>query len=396
MKLKFTAKKMSGNRLRVAFISYNFGEYCVRLVNALAEHADVLLVIPDQILASHAATLDRRVRLMQFRNPRLRHPFQQLRNLRGLIRQIHEFHPDVVHYQGAHLWFDLALPLLRRYPLVFTVHDVRPHPGDRLSQKTPQWIENLARRQADELIVHTRYARDLLARELPHAAGKTSVIPHIQIGRAASSARTEEDEHVILFFGRIWEYKGLEYLIRAEPLISARVPDARILIAGEGEDLARYRRMMVHPNRFLIHNKFVPEEQAAEYFHRARVVVLPYVEASQSGVVPMAYSAGKPVVATTVGGLPEMVEHGRTGYLVPPRDTVQLAEAVIKLLLDESLGRQMGANGKRKMEEECPPRVVAQKTLEVYRRAVDSTARARQATYVRDSSAVPSRTGVTD
>jgi len=170
MRLKFTAKKMSRNRLRVAFISYNFGEYCVRLVNALAERTDVLLIIPDRILESHAATLDRRVRLIQFRNPRLRHAFQQLRNIRRLIRQIHEFHPDVVHYQGAHLWFNLAVPLLRRYPLVFTVHDVRPHPGDHLSQKTPQWIENLARRQADELIVHTLYARDLLARELPHAA----------------------------------------------------------------------------------------------------------------------------------------------------------------------------------------------------------------------------------
>jgi glycosyltransferase involved in cell wall biosynthesis len=367
----------SQNRLRAAFISYNFGEYCVRLVNALAEHADVLLVMPDQIIEPHLGKLNDSVTLLRFHNPRLRQPVRQVRNLHSLISQIHEFRPDVIHYQGTHLWFDLALPWLRRYPLVFTIHDIRPHPGDSLSQKTPQGIEDFARRQAGELIVHTQYTHNLLLREWPQAAEKTSVIPHIQIGKAPSSSgkELEEDKGLVLFFGRIWEYKGLEYLIRAEPLITAKVPNARLLIAGEGEDFARYRRIMVHPDRFIIHNEYIPEDRAADYFRRASVVVLPYIEASQSGVIPMAYSAGKPVVATTVGGLPEMVEHGHTGYLVPPRDASRLAEAITRLFLDEPLRRCMGANAKRKIEEECSPTVVAHKTMEVYRRALERTAR---------------------
>jgi glycosyltransferase involved in cell wall biosynthesis len=97
----------------------------------------------------------------------------------------------------------------------------------------------------------------------------------------------------------------------------------------------------------------------------------------------MAYSAGKPVVATTVGGLPEMVEHARTGYLVAPRDTTQLAEAVVALLLDAPLRRQMGANGKRKIEIECSPQVIARKTIEVYRRAIAGTARAPKRMQIR-------------
>ena len=378
----------SQNRLRVAFVSYNFGEYSVRLVNALAAHADVLLVMPEQVIEPHMPKLNAAVRLVAFRNPRLRQPLRQARNVRTLISQIHEFNPDVIHYQGTHLWFDLALPLLHRYPLVFTVHDIRPHPGDRLSQKTPQWIENFARRQAAELIVHTQYTRNLLLREWPEAMGKTSVIPHIQIGEVTRSAGMEEDENSVLFFGRIWEYKGLEYLIRAEPLLTAKVPTVRFLIAGEGEDFVRYQRMIVHPDRFVVHNEYVPEDRAADYFRRASVVVLPYIEASQSGVIPMAYSAGKPVVVTTVGGLPEMVENGRTGYLVPPRDAAQLAEAVTKLLLDEPLRRCMGADAKRKIEAECSPIVVAAKTMEIYRRAVEGTADARKAVLVRDPSSV--------
>ena len=65
-----------------------------------------------------------------------------------------------------------------------------------------------------------------------------------------------------------------------------------------------------------------------------------------------------------------MVEHGRTGYLVAPRNAAQLAEAVVRLLLDPNLRREMGLNGKRKIEAECSPEVIARKTIEVYHRAV--------------------------
>jgi starch synthase len=385
------------NRPRVALISYNFGEYCVRLASALADHAEVLLVLPDHLVEPYRAKLTGSVRLFSFSNPRLRQPLQQFRAIRKIIKEIHRFSPDVIHYQGAHLWFDLALPFLRRYPLVFTIHDFKPHPGDRLSQKTPLWVETYARLRADELIVHSQYLRQLVVHNLPGTAGRVSVIPHIQIGEDLPPATTKEEEHLVLFFGRIWEYKGLEYLIRAEPLITARIPKTRILIAGQGEDFSRYARMMVHPERFIVHNEYISEEHAADYFQRASVVVLPYIEASQSGVIPMAYSAAKPVVATTVGGLPEIVEDGRTGYLVAPRNTTQLADAVIRLLLNAPLRQQMGKNGKSKLEADCSPSVIAQKTLEVYRRAVECFSRAPRTAAASNLPAVtPNSDGGTD
>jgi glycosyltransferase involved in cell wall biosynthesis len=368
----------SSDRFRIALISFNFGEYCIQLASALAENADVLLVLPDHMVDAHRGKLNSTVRLFSFRSPRLRQPIRQIRTIREILQRIHDFAPDVVHYQGVHLWFDLALPLLRQYPLVFTVHDFRPHPGDQPFQQTPFWIEMLARGRADELIMHSQQVGELMVRKLPGCSDKISVIPHIQIGDELPSSTVREEEHLILFFGRIWGYKGLEYLIRAEPLISARVPDVRILVAGQGEDFARYTQMMVHPDRFIIHNEYISEERAAEYFQRASVVVLPYIEASQSGVIPMAYSAAKPVVATTVGGLPEMVEHGRTGYLVAPRNAPQLADAVTRLLLDGPLRLRMGANAKRKIEEECSPRIIGRKTMDVYRRAIERRAQSRR------------------
>src|SRR5438552_16759897 len=105
-------------------------------------------------------------------------------------------------------------------------------------------------------------------------------------GRMANNHRSQ----TVLFFGRIWEYKGLEYLIRAEPLITAEVPEARIVIAGEGEDFGRYRLLMDHPEHFVVYNEYIPDQQRSELFRQASLVVLPYIEASQSGVIPLAYS----------------------------------------------------------------------------------------------------------
>lgn len=372
-------------RMRVALISVSFGEYCMRLANALSPRADVLLLMPRRVIGPYAKKLDGRVRLFAYQNPRLRQPLRQVLSVRTVMREIRAFSPDLVHYQGFHVWFDLALAAWRRYPLVYTVHDFRAHPGDKLTQKTPFWLEMLARRSADQIIVHSQHVEELLAKELGGTVKNIHRLPHIQLGSEPVPVKFEEDENLILFFGRIWEYKGLEYLIRAEPLITSRVPQARILIAGQGEDFERYRRMMKNPEHFLIDNDYISEERTGEYFQRASVVVLPYIEASQSGVIPLAYSAGKPVVATEVGGLPEIVEDGRTGHLVPPRDVGQLADAVVRLLLDRNLRREMGIRGKEKIEAECSPEVVAQKTIDVYRRAAKGTPYARKgkATLVR-------------
>jgi glycosyltransferase involved in cell wall biosynthesis len=215
--------------------------------------------------------------------------------------------------------------------------------------------------------------KHLLLQRLRIPSSTVHVVPHILIGDEAAGQNVQEEENLILFFGRLWEYKGLEYLIRAEPLITSRVPQAKIAIAGRGEDFDRYRRMMLHPERFIVYNEYVSDEKRAELFRRASVVVLPYIEASQSGVIPIAYRFGKPVVATRVGGLPDMVDHGRTGYLVPPRDAKALAEALVLLLQDKELRSQFGKNGRRKINVECAPELVAHKTRIVYLQAMSGT-----------------------
>lgn len=356
--------------MKVAFLSFDFGEYCIRLASALAREVEVLLLLPHQLAAPHLSKLDQAVNFQPFSKPRLRQPLQQIQMIHTILRQIKRFEPDVVHFQHGHFWFNLALPLLGRHPLVLTIHDPRHHAGDRSALKTPQIIMDFGYHRADQVIVHGKQSKELVADELRIPTDIIHVVPHIVLGDDSAQSQVPEDDDLILFFGRIWEYKGLKYLIRAEPLITAQVPNARIMIAGRGEDFTRYRRMIVHPEHFIVHNEYVSEDKRAQMFRQASIVVLPYIDASQSGVIPIAYTFAKPVVATAVGSLPEMVDHGRTGYLVPPRDERALADAIVRLLRDKELRRQFGANGKRKADSEWSPNIVAQQTVAVYHRAI--------------------------
>lgn len=362
---------MRSNRMKVAFVSFDFGEYSVRLASAIAQDAETLLFLPTQEAEPYTHLLSNSVDLRSFRKARLRQPVQQLQMLTRIAKQIRDFNPDVIHLQSGHLWLSLALPLLGNCPVVLTVHDASTHPGDSESGKTPQWILDRACQRAQARIVHAPQVKQSLVERLHVPEQTVHVVPHILIGDDMAPGQVSEDGNEILFFGRIWPYKGLEYLVRAEPLISAVVPNVKIVIAGTGEDMTRYREMMVHPERFVVLNEHVSDETRSELIHRASIVVLPYIEASQSGVIPLAYRAGKPVVATTVGGLPAMVDDGQTGYLVPPRDSKALADAVVRLLQDRPLRTRLGENGRRKVNTECAPEVVAEKTLAVYREVID-------------------------
>jgi glycosyltransferase involved in cell wall biosynthesis len=175
----------------------------------------------------------------------------------------------------------------------------------------------------------------------------------------------------VLFFGRIRAYKGLAHLIEAADLVAEKVPDVKFLIAGSGDHLEEYAALTEHSERFIVRQGFVPMDAVGELFQRAAVVALPYIDASQSGVVPLAYVFGKPVVTTRVGSIPEVVDDGQTGYLIEPRDSAQLAEALIKLLTDPVLRHQMGQNALRKVHTELSWERIAEKTLQVYARAME-------------------------
>jgi len=137
----------------------------------------------------------------------------------------------------------------------------------------------------------------------------------------------------LLYFGLIRSYKGLPNLIEAMPAVVNRV-DCTLLVVGEfyerKEPILNLVQRLGLESRVRIIDRFVPNQEVSLYFSAADLVVLPYESATQSGIVPMAYAFERPVIATRVGGLPELVHEGETGFLVEPGNPRALAEAIIR------------------------------------------------------------------
>jgi len=152
-------------------------------------------------------------------------------------------------------------------------------------------------------------------------------------GREAARARLGvRAREVALFFGFIRRYKGLLTLLEAV----ARIPadrDFQLLVGGEFyEDPAPYRAAIAElglAERVVLHDRYIPNEEVGEFFSAANVVVLPYLSATQSGIAQIAFHYDRPVITTDVGGLPEIVEDGVAGDIVPPGDAEALARTLL-------------------------------------------------------------------
>lgn len=129
------------------------------------------------------------------------------------------------------------------------------------------------------------------------------------------------------------EYKGLKYLLRAMPQICREDDAVRLWVVGEfGSDKDDYLRLIRDleiEDRVRVQDAFTPDREVEKYFAAADLVALPYTSATQSGIVQIAYGFTKPVVVTNVGGLPDVVKDGETGYIVEPENPSAFAEAVI-------------------------------------------------------------------
>ncbi len=289
-------------------------------------------------------------------------------------RHIANLQPDVVHFDDESLRMALALPWLPRVPVVISVHDPEPHSGER------DWRSELARRvmftRVARYIVHSRALAAPFGRRYGIHPDQVATIPlgPYTIARAWAPPVAEDDGPMVLFFGRVSPYKGLETLYGAAQQVAEQVPGVRIVVAGRPVRGYRPPSPPVLPNnaRVDVIDSYVPNHLMAALFHSASVVACPYVDATQSGVVLSAYAFGKPVVASRVGGLPEYIQDRMTGLLVPPGDRHALAEALVELLTDAPLRARLAASIAGLCETTLSWRSIADQTLEVYRRASHS------------------------
>lgn len=238
---------------------------------------------------------------------------------------------DVINYvENPSLLFSILLWFFRK-KLVLTIHDGRPHSG--AGGWKSRFCRLACKLYTPKYIVLNKAEVDIFANEYGINKNKiyTSHLGYYDMLHMYGEKKIKRQNYV-LFFGRISPYKGIEYLLQAMKLIHKQYPTLQVIIAGSGKiyfETSEYENL----DYVEIRNRFIELDELADLIRGALFTVCPYTDATQSGVVYSSFALSTPVIATRVGGLPEMIDDGNTGIIVPPKDVPALASA-IRLLID--------------------------------------------------------------
>jgi glycosyltransferase involved in cell wall biosynthesis len=290
-----------------------------------------------------------------------------------LSRVINQVKPDVVHAHDPHGVAMAALALsmsteLAKPPLVASRRVDFHLKGNSLSR----WKY----RQVDCFICASEAIRRMLVADGVPDTRAVTVHEGIDVGRVESAPAVNLHEefwlpHHAPLVGNVAAlvpHKGQRHLIEAAALVVRQIPDARFVIAGEGELRATLERQ-IKEHRLEKHVLLAGFRPDVLSLHKAfDLFVMSSVTEGLGTSLLDAMAAAKPVVATTAGGIPEVVIDGETGFLVPPRDHEAMAAAIVRLLKDEDLRRRMGAAGLARARTRFSAERMVQETVRVYQR----------------------------
>lgn len=353
-------------------------DYCIDFVNAIASLGDVTFLAAERQMKNHTDFVDPAVNTVLMSWPRHRSP-ANIGLMYRLNQEIRARDPDVVHFLGDGVtWLSLMPSLVGRRPVLVTVHDALRHPGDTQSSIMPLAVTDLFHRQATRLVVHGESIRGLLNERTKRSESEIDIVPHPALGRYPEIARREglsrrsaDGRFRLLFFGRIMTYKGLPHLLDALDILAPDHPEIELTIAGNGPGYDDVEGRLDTPS-IRLHRGFVPEVEVARLFLESDLVVLPYVEASQSGILAMAAAFGRPVLVTDVGELGEIARVTGMGLIVPPADVSALAAAIRKLADDKALRMALEAKSLEAAQTGAlSPGEVAKAAEAAYRNALD-------------------------
>jgi glycosyltransferase involved in cell wall biosynthesis len=264
-----------------------------------------------------------------------------------VLQAVKGLQPGVLHLTGPHIWNSLLMAAARRkgIPTVHSLHDLHPHEGAGYGRLLYLWNASI-RRGADHLLVHgQRFQNELVAQGVDACRVTCTLLTHLFVSHKTRLALEMSPpalkyEPWALFLGRFERYKGLDLLLEAARRLEAH--GLHVVIAGPGRLGVTHESM---PGNVEVRNRQVGDEEAVDLVRRCGLLVLPYVEASQSALVAAAHYFHKPVIASTAGALPEYVLPGETGWLVPTGDVDALAQALHDGLGDPQRLARMGEAG---------------------------------------------------
>ena len=294
--------------------------------------------------------------------------------------------PHIIHFQcfleRKHDFYFMKFLKFLRFNIIYTAHELLPHDSNSFRDQN---IYKKIYQIPDKIIVHSENDKREIVCKFQVDLDKVSVIPHgsydlfyrdknITKDVAKQKLGIPDGKKVILFFGLIRRYKGLEYLVYAFQRIKEELDSTVLFIVGSiydenSEDFKFYSDLIdliSHDDDVIRVNEYVPFEKINSYFLASDLVVLPYIKTYTSGVLLAAYAAGRPVIVTDTGALSEVVDVGKSGFIVPPKDINALACAIIKTLSDPDQMEKMGNYAKHLSKTVYSWDNIALKTINVY------------------------------
>src|SRR5271165_1998565 len=271
----------------------------------------------------------------------------------SLIRYAASSSPKILHilWNNKFELFDRTILMLYYKALgkiiAFTAHNVNQAQRDAKDSWLNRVTLKIQYRLCVHIFVHTQKMKDELCWQFAVAEKAVTVVrfpinnasPDTELMSAEAKRRLglSADEKAILFFGRVRPYKGVEYLLDAFRVLSAhKRTNYRLIVAGEPikgcedylQEIQRSVGSEFDREQVIWRTKFIPDDEVEVYFKAADVLVLPYKEIFQSGVLFLAYAYGLPVIATDVGSFREEIVEGSTGFLCKPGDPADMAKAI--------------------------------------------------------------------
>jgi glycosyltransferase involved in cell wall biosynthesis len=230
--------------------------------------------------------------------------------------------------------------------VVLTAHNINQRKRDSTDSVFNRFTLKSQYRLVDHIFVHTQKMKQELIEDFAISEQTVTVLRHpindafpdteLTPPEAKRRLGIKDDERTLLFLGRITPYKGLEYLLEAFNRLDRGGVDYRLIIAGQmkkgtetySQDIERLIRTSARRDQIIVDNQFIPDEKMELYLKAADVMVLPYTDIFQSGVLFLSFTFGLPVVAADVGSFREDVSEDRTGFLFRPRDVNDLLRAI--------------------------------------------------------------------
>ena len=332
--------------LNVALAHHLSKRHVVHAINFTTQYPKVLFPGKTQLKkGDHALEVDS-IRCLSSINPF---------SWRKAANKIIDLEPDLVLFS---FWLAFFAPAfsgvakkIKKYldaNIMAICHNIIPHEEHLLDTRLTKRFFCFI----DSFIVLSKKVENELLNIVPGAKYKYSPHPVYNIFKNTLSKEQAKAElniatkKVLLFFGLIRKYKGLDILINAMEKINNELDDYTLLIVGECyENKAKYTDLIKNAgitDNVQCHYSFVPDNEVGKYFSASDVVVLPYKSASQSGIVQIAYNFDTPVIVSNVGGLPEIVDEGKTGYCVEPSSNA-FAKA-IKAFYDKDNINELNSN----------------------------------------------------